>query len=320
MQILDTHNRLDTYLRQYHGKTITLISAFASETNDLLGDLLTQDNSVTLIIGSINAFTPPTFITACKEKAFANRSFSFFVDFRYENSTHWKVYLIEPDVVVIGSANLTATGTRLARDTCIVVHDRTLYMHYLAQATAMLNTPGVVSSTSKAFDRQLTEYEARHRRVQGALQRSQSYTGVDEWLADDTNQTLPIFVWSEPHAAAAKGTARQAHENVSAQNHWDEVKDFFAFESEGKPCPYTEGSMVLTVRGTGAHPQFHTFDRILEQEGVYYCYAFKKKKYPKPFDIKALADGLKSLASGWVYKTTIGRDEIRQLIAKSADF
>ena len=318
MQILDTSNRLDTYLRQFHGKNLTLISAFASDTYKLLVDLIDQDNSVTLIIGSINAFTSPKFIAACKKLAGDERSFSFSVDFRYENSTHWKVYLIEPDVVVIGSANLTGVGVGLARDTCIVAQDGALYSHYLAQATGLQNKPDVVNSASKAFEHYLEEYEARHRKVQGALQCSQTYSGIEEWMSDETNQTLSIFVWSKPHTSASETTAKQAYENLSTENHWDDIRDFFTFESADRLCPYEAGSMVLTVRNTGAHPKFYTFDRILEQDGTCYCYVFNKKKYPKPFNIKPLTAGLKLLAEGWRDVSTIGRDEIRQLMVKAA--
>lgn len=317
MQILDKNNRLDTYLRQFHGKNLTLISAFASDTDKLFVDLIDQDNSVTLIIGSINAFTSPTFIATCKKLAAKERSFSFSVDFRYENSTHWKVYLIEPDIVVIGSANLTSVGVGLTRDTCIVVRDGTLYSHYLEQVTGLQTKPDVVNSASKNFEGYLEEYEARHRRVQGALQRSQTYNGIEEWLSDDTNQTLPIFVWSEPHTSASRTTAKQAYEDLNTENHWNDIKDFFTFESEDRPCPYEAGSMVLTVRSTGAYSEFYTFDRILEQDGIFYCYVFRKKRYPKPFDIKPLTAGLKLLAEGWTGVSTIGRDEIRQLMVRA---
>lgn len=293
-----------------------MISAFASDTYQLFMDLIGQANSVTLIVGSINAFTSPTFIAACKQLAADEPSFSFSVDFRYESSTHWKVYLIEPDIVVVGSANLTGVGVGLVRDTCIVVHDDALYSHYLAQATSLQKKPDVVNSTSKAFEHYLKEYEARHRKVQGALQRSQSYNGIEAWLSDDTNQTLPILVWSENHTSASKTVAKQAYENLNIENHWNDIKDFFTFESEEGPCPYEAGSMVLTVRNTGAHPKFYTFDRILEQDGTWYCYVFKKKRYPKPFNIKPLKAGLKHLAKNWMNVSTIERVEIRQLMER----
>src|SRR3546814_13962083 len=49
------------------------------------------------------------------------------VDFRGQRSIHWKLYLIAPKTVIIGSANLTGMGLDLTRDTCVVVKNQSLY-------------------------------------------------------------------------------------------------------------------------------------------------------------------------------------------------
>lgn len=45
-----------------------------------------------MVVGTINSFTSPNFIERCGSEAGSN--LSLWVDLRYHESVHWKLYLI----------------------------------------------------------------------------------------------------------------------------------------------------------------------------------------------------------------------------------
>ena len=61
MKILDNKNNLKDFLLKQYGKEITMVSAFASNTEKVIQELVKQENKIKLIIGTINAFSSPVF-------------------------------------------------------------------------------------------------------------------------------------------------------------------------------------------------------------------------------------------------------------------
>ncbi|MFA0648524.1 phospholipase D-like domain-containing protein, partial [Vibrio cyclitrophicus] len=70
------------------------------------------------------------------------------------NSTHWKLYLIEPNVVIIGSANFTALGVSLKRDTLVFLESEDLYNEYLTKVENLKSSPLVLNCQEKNFEHQ----------------------------------------------------------------------------------------------------------------------------------------------------------------------
>ncbi len=122
MKILTSEENLNEFLEGLQNKDVVIISAFASGTEEVVDALLNQGNKLELLIGTINSFSSPEFFEHCKK--IADDRFSMSIDFRYQNSIHWKLYLVKPDTVIIGSANFTTKGLSLERDTCVALNDK----------------------------------------------------------------------------------------------------------------------------------------------------------------------------------------------------
>lgn len=311
MEILDHENTLAAYLEKQHGKRITIVSAFASSTEALVDALRQNGNQLELIVGTINSFTAPDFIEHCASEADTN--LALWVDFRYQQSVHWKLYLIEPDIVILGSANFTQIGVSLVRDTCVVMADAALYQAYLAKVEQLKASERVLAcAQSTAFDDALDDYKLNHRRMQAGLARTSQYLDGESWLGEESNQSIPLFVWYSDHSAAAEREARQ-HLNTSSDGvDWSDVKEFFTYECAEGVLPYEEGDVVLTARCNGTHIGFYTFDRILYRDGVYYIYAYRKKRYTMPFKLEGTRERLKDVIPVWYEdgRTEINRADI----------
>ncbi|OCG26570.1 hypothetical protein A9G11_13855 [Gilliamella sp. wkB108] len=159
MHILNNDKTLSQYLSEVKDQNIYIVSAFANGTEDIIKKLIDQNKHVELIIGTINAFSSVDFIKSCVKKAKNNEKFDFYVDFRYENSVHWKLYTVSPNLIIIGSANLTIKGLSLSRDTCISVKNQVLYNDYLKKI------PEVINSKSSDFSDKLNEYKEAHKKT-----------------------------------------------------------------------------------------------------------------------------------------------------------
>lgn len=316
MQILDSETNLAAYLGAQCGKKITIVSAFASSSEALVDTLCQHGNQLELLVGTINSFTSPDFIEHCSNAAGAN--LALWVDFRYQLSVHWKLYLIEPDIVILGSANFTEIGLSLVRDTCVVLTDAALYQAYLAKVEALKATERVLAcSPSKAFDDALETYKWNHRRMQAGLARTAQYLDGEAWLGDESNQSIPLFIWYSAHTEKSSEEARK-HLNASSDGvAWSEVREFFTYECVAGGLPYEEGDVVLTARCNGTHIGFYTFDRILYRDGVYYIYAYRKKRYSQPFKLEGAKERLKDVIPTWYEdgRLEINRADILGLIS-----
>lgn len=95
MDIIQGHNSLRQLLEEIKNKQVTIVTAFATKTEPLIETLLQNGNHLTLVAGTINAFTDPVFIERCRDwAAQKNSHLTFFVDFRGQKSVHWKLYLV----------------------------------------------------------------------------------------------------------------------------------------------------------------------------------------------------------------------------------
>lgn len=315
MEILDNESDLAAYLGGQRQRRITLVSAFASSTESLVDSLLQNGNQLEVVIGTINSFTSPDFIEHCSSEAGPN--LSLWVDFRYHQSVHWKLYLIEPDIVILGSANFTQIGVSLVRDTCVVLSDASLYQAYLTKVELIKSSARVLSCTNaEEFEGALESYKVAHRRMQAGLARTAQFLDGESWLAEESNQSIPLFIWESAHTAKSRG---KAQEHLSASSDgvaWSEVKDFFTYECDEGELSYEEGDVVLTARSDGAYIGFYTFDRILYRDGVYYIYAYRKKRYSVPFKLEGVKKRLKAAVPNWYEESRIeiNRADISEII------
>jgi len=194
MELLDQNNTLEQLLGSIEGKKISIVTAFASGTEYLIQKLLDNNNQLELIIGTINAFSSPKLIDFCSECD--NENISTFVDFRYQNSIHWKLYLVEPDLVIIGSASFTTIGIKLTRDTCVVIQNKELFDNYATKISELKTNEGVIKvEDSPNFNKAFNKYRLMHNRFQTGMVRSKQYETLNQWLEDETNLSVPLFIW-----------------------------------------------------------------------------------------------------------------------------
>lgn len=308
MEILDNESNLAAYLGKQSGKRITIVSAFASSTESLVDSLRQNGNQLDMVVGTINAFTSPDFIEHCGSEAGSN--LSLWVDFRYHESVHWKLYLIEPDIVILGSANFTQIGVSLVRDTCVVLSDASLYQAYQAKVESLKSSDRVLACThSQEFEDALETYKFNHRRMQAGLARTAQFLDGESWLGEESNQSIPLFIWYSAHTAESSSEALKHLNSSSDGVAWSDVKEFFTYECVEGGLPYEEGDVVLTARCNGTHISFYTFDRILYRDGVYYIYAYRKKRYSMPFKLEGTKERLKDAIPAWYEE---GRVEINR--------
>jgi len=318
MEVLDKNKSLRDHLVNIKNKEITIVSAFGSGTERVVAELV-KNNKVEIIVGTINSFTSPDFISYCSK--IAEKQLSFFVDFRYESSIHWKLYLVHPNQVIIGSANFTGVGLDLVRDTCVVFNSRKIYDYYLMEIQLWKKNGNLVSSIDKKFEPLFEKYKESHRQIQVGKTRTRSSKQCCEWLDDESNQMIPVFIWTSPHSAETKQEATEIIESFN-QGQSDErerlaLREFFTWNDEdGENLPYQEGDVVLCLSKTGSHASFYTFDKIQKNGHRYFIFCFKKDRYFRPFNLSiSVRNNLKRLAKEWLDNevTQLGRSELLKL-------
>jgi hypothetical protein len=318
MKILKHENDLRGFLQEIHNKVVYVVSAFAIGTENVVDTLLNQGNKLELLIGTINSFSSPNFFDYCKE--ISTDRFSMSVDFRYQNSIHWKLYLVEPETVVIGSANFTSKGLSLERDTCVVINDESLLKEYLKQIGKIKSSDDVVGCDNERFQGCLKTYKENHRRMQAGRVRTVHSKNAIGWLADEENQLIQVFIWDSKHT---KSTIRKAHKILGAEvDEKPEVilRDFFTIEDKEEGIPYKQGDLVLCMNENGSYPDFYSFDRIINHDGTNYIYSYKQKKYTRPFRLDTkLKKSIKDRAKDWYEGsiTEIDRAEIERLLGST---
>ncbi|ENY73717.1 hypothetical protein G114_01644 [Aeromonas diversa CDC 2478-85] len=319
MKILNNENNLATFLKGIREREVIIVSAFASGTENIVDLLLDCGNRLELLVGTINSFSSPDFFEYCKN--IENDNFSLSVDFRYQNSVHWKLYLIKPATVIIGSANFTNTGLSLKRDTCVVIENKALLENYMEELATMKSSSDVVSCNQRRFHNDLQKYRENHRRIQAGRARSVQASNGDEWLSEEENQLIPVFIWDSRHT---KATIEEAHELLkedSDEGSASMLRDFFTYACNESNLPYSQGDLVLCMNSNGSYADFYSFDRILYEDGLNYIYSYKQKRYTRPFRLSnEIKREIKNRVNDWFKRevTELGRTEIQDLI-KSAN-
>jgi hypothetical protein len=290
MELLDQTNTLEQLLGSIKEKKISIVTAFASGTENLIQQLLDNNNQLELIIGTINAFSSPKLIDFCSKCD--SKNISTFVDFRYQNSIHWKLYLVEPNQVIIGSANFTTIGIKLTRDTCVVIHNKELFDNYATKITELKANEAVIKvEDSREFNRAFNKYRLMHDRFQAGMVRSKQYETLTQWLEDDTNQSVPLSIWDSMHSPKTIERSNELLKEHKEDVSESDVRDFFTYDCDENDLPYKPGDVVLTVKNTGAHLGFFTFDEIIYDEGRHYIYSYKRKRYLSPFKLNTEEKG-----------------------------
>jgi hypothetical protein len=294
MKRLDNESDLANFLSRQSNRDITIISAFASGTVELLSSLQ-KKNRVEIIVGTINSFTSPTFI----KDAAAILKTTLWVDFRGEQSIHWKIYLISPNVVVIGSANFTDLGVRLHRDTCVVIRNKALFEDYVCQVGLLKKKSNVLNATSIEFNVAYKKYDELHRRsqaaIQSALATSQDKPTFEQWLNNGFT-TIPLFIWNTPISDADKREAKRITlENISRQPipvrsktpDKRTYRDVLVDDSAGRRPPFASGTIVLSASDKGEGMGFLRLDIVYRhrEKKRDYMIALIKTRYEEPFQL-----------------------------------
>lgn len=307
MKILDASKNLEKILAEYKNTKIKIITAFANGANFLVDRLLENGNDVELMIGTINSFSSPEFINYCIDKK--SPKLTTYVDFRYESSVHWKVYLIEPNITIIGSANFTKIGVCLARDTMVYIEDNALYSDYIKKYEMLKAIPDVINSVSDDFEKSFEIYSEKHQNTQRWLVKQSSYISLSEWLANEANQTLQLFVWDQKHTAESIKKAKSLLEE-------DDYAEHYSYEVVGDEPLYNEGDIVLTSDEKGNNLKFVRFDRIIKKKNKYFLFVLKGNKCQMPFNLHGIKGKLKPLVKDcYEYsRYTIHRDDLEPLV------
>lgn len=314
MKILDSSACLGNYLKSHKRKQIRIVTAFASGTEAILSTLLANANTIELLVGTINAFTSPKFIEYCAKHDSEN--LTALVDFGYQSSIHWKLYLISPNIVVIGSSNFTTTGISLARDTCLVVENTDIYNNYVERFQYLLSSHNVIGVKSQRFESAFKDYCVMHDQTQAGMARSRQYPTLEQWLSDETNQRLPLFIWDSQHTAETKAEATQLLQENSAEGDVLVLRDFFTYNARKNELPFRQGDVVLCASSRGGYLGFYTFDRIIYNKGRHFIYSYRRSQYQHPFDLNSLKKRLKQAIPD-IYKheaTHIDRDELQNIL------
>ena len=318
MKILNSANNLASFLESIRGQDVTIVSAFASGTENFVDLLINNDNKLDLLIGTINSFSSPDFFEYCTN--ISNDNLSLHVDFRYQNSIHWKLYLIKPKTVIIGSANFTNTGLSLLRDTCVVIEDGTLLSKYMEELASIKESSNVINCNQKRFQNFLKNYREHHRRMQAGRTRSVQAKNGNEWLDEEENQLIPIFIWDSRHTEATIEEAHELLKDDSAEKSASMLRDFFTYKCNESDFPYRKGDLVLCMNSNGAYADFYSFDRIVHEGGLSYIYSYKQKRYTRPFRLSdEIKSEIRNRVTDWHKReiTELRRSEIQDLV-KSA--
>ncbi|MCO6506541.1 MAG: hypothetical protein J6570_05455 [Snodgrassella sp.] len=110
-------------------------------------------------MGTINAFSSIDLIDFCIEEAEENNNFKFYIDFRYDDSIHWKLYMIKPDIIVIGSVNFTQKGLKFIQDMCLYIKNKELYLDYLKESAEVKALDKVFDCKNENFNNELKNIE-----------------------------------------------------------------------------------------------------------------------------------------------------------------
>lgn len=295
MKILDASATLSSEIANVRDRRVRIVTAYATDVLETLQSLVNRNCRIQLIVGTIDCFNHPEHLAQIGKLA----GVELWVDFRRQNSVHWKLYLLEPFDVIIGSPNFTGRGLATDRDIAGVVQDAEFYSGLDERIDALLRIPGVTKFGSAAFVREMVQYTVdfenaqQRRRASGV---SGAAGSVEVWLSDEGNQELKLYVWEETHTEVSKRRARRmatkgrqsAGMPTSPRS---PLREFFTMESR-RP-PFMAGDVVLCCRASGAYMDFYRFDLIERgEDNLLYMIDMRSSKPPRLFDVGKAKDRL----------------------------
>lgn len=317
MHILNDDETLSQYLSEVKDQNIYIVSAFANGTEDIIKKLIDQNKHVELIIGTINAFSDINFIDFCVEQAKNNKNFDFYVDFRYENSVHWKLYTVSPNLIIIGSANLTIKGLSLSRDTCISVKNQILYNDYLKKIDELKNIPEVVNSKSSDFSKKLKKYKEVHKKTASCHIYNFPELSLKEWLNSEHCYDLPLFIWDSYLSEDQVDYITTEVEQISPNQKFDPDKQCLLIDGEDKE-DYPQGCIILAMNKNGNYISFFKCDVIIPDSSSTDLFLIDFSETTKdPFKLEPnIKRNLKKKASKWYSndKHQLSRKDLKELI------
>lgn len=325
MEIIHGEDSLKHFLCSIKNSKITLVTAFAIKTQAIVDTLLRNGNQVVLVVGTINYFTDPVFLDHCRSLASQDASrLALWVDFRGQDSIHWKLYLVEPDTVVIGSPNLTTIGLSMKRDTAVQLQNTKLYQDYQSLLAELKRQERVLASTHPRFVRELDVYREAHRwRIARVIVDTPPVSDFLEWFRQDETQVLPLFMWEsgfsredmEDFKTNVEPVIREEHEALGLSGTPKFAKVGWSAAS-GRKKPYEEGSLVLKMKCDGDQATFVPVDRVIFSNGRWWLIRNKNKRRPGPFtltpELKAI---IKRKAEEWYAdgKTILDSNDLGEL-------
>ena len=253
-------------LRAIRDTDLVIGSAFARTEIQLLRDLASQNRKTRFYVGTQNCFTCADFIKAGADFAKqAGASLSFVVDFRRDESLHWKVALAAPDTVIIGSANFTKKGLALNEDLMAVVQDKNLYMSILKRFGELDSQQGVFDSSSDKFNKAILAYSEAAQKEENARERSGSrkrrrnpystkprqLPSLTAWLKSDEARSIPYFDYEFEIDSLEKSDAKNIKED--AQGRQINFNDLFPY-APGTNL-FDDGTIFLDVDRTEEKPR-----------------------------------------------------------------
>ena len=283
-EIIQPKNNLEVFLKSVKKRKIDIIVAFASKTEFLIKEMIKNENIINLTVGTINYFSDPVFFEFCKDVANdIDSNLNFSVDFRINESIHWKLYLISPETVIIGSSNLTSIGVSMRRDTAVRVQDKILYDDYIDLIQNVRSNGNVVNSRDIGFDDFLSRYKENHRAKSLPPPKADNNIPITDfvnWSSRDESSLLPIFIWEDNFTKQDRAIFKN---NIIDKISDDEkVKNSISligwYSSKKTNKPYRNGEVVLHMKNNGSYARFYEIAFALYGNGRWWLCAYKYKR------------------------------------------
>lgn len=270
---------LSQQLLSYKNKEIVIVSAFVSGIKDHLIKLIKANKFVRLYTGVLMGFNNPKELLELSEIAKDSKykkKFCFGVNFDESTSLHWKVYLISPDEVLIGSSNYTNVGIHQDRDIVLGIHDEEVFGKLYSHT---LKTEEYTKATDTLFEQKLREYELNYEKKH--LKDSKN----------EINKRFPLFVWDKEIDNKEKKeilnklnvqgqTLSKSIDGSSGEIKNKDIRDYFSYDKGAHD--FREGDWVIATKSNGAYLDFYQFDRIFSDKETTYAISLKKKRYNRP--------------------------------------
>jgi phosphatidylserine/phosphatidylglycerophosphate/cardiolipin synthase-like enzyme len=318
MKIFETNNSLDSFLRLVKNKRVDITVAFASKTEAVIESLLDNGNEVHLTVGTINCFSDPVFFKTCQEIASNNPNLNLTIDFRYDSSIHWKVYLISPNIVIIGSSNLTTIGLSMRRDTAVRIKNSKLYQQYMENISNLRADNEVVAWDGERFEELLSAYEKQHHKTNPTrnppIGKTLSFTA---WFAREESQSLPLYLSDCDFTEEEMSEFEEIVSTLKPENTDTNSTGHYPIGICYKKSSYVEGAWLLRASHTGASPAFHLIHTIKHHNKKWWLCGIKRR-IQKPFSVSDtnLKQAIIKLAPTWYEngKTYLDSSDLQNLV------